>query len=271
MTEASPTLPILLLGAGRLGGALIDGWMRSGAFRPADLIILDPHPGPQAVAVAGDGARLNPPEADLGLARTVVLAVKPQYWREAAAALEPHLAADAAIVSVAAGVKLEDLSRAFGGRPVGRTIPTTAVAIAKGAAAVFAGEPRALAAIHAVLDPVAAVVEVASEEMMDTVIGVSGSAPGFFYAYIEALEAAGAAQGIAPDVTSRLVRATIAGAAALMQESGREPAELRAEVVSPGGTTQAGLDVLNAPGAIPDLLREAVAAAARRAKELGAS
>lgn len=269
MTDAAPIVPILLLGAGRLGGALIEGWMRSGAYRPADLIILDPNPGPQALAVADDGARLNPPEGELAHARIVVMAVKPQYWRAAAEALAPHLSPEAAVVSVAAGVKLDDLAQVFGDRPAGRTIPNTAVGIAKGAAAVFAHEPKGLAAIHAVLDPVAVVVEVPEEAMMDTVIGVSGSAPGFLYSFVESLEAAGAAQGIPAEVTSRLVRATIAGAAALMQESGREPADLRAEVVSPAGTTQAGLDVLNVEGGMPDLLREAVAAAARRAKELG--
>lgn len=268
---AAPIVPILLLGAGRLGGALIDGWLRSGAYRPADLIILDPNPGAQALAVADDGARLNPPQAELAGARIVVLAVKPQYWRAAAGALAPHLSPGAAVVSVAAGVKLDDLAQAFGARPLGRAMPSTAVAIGKGAAAVFAREPAGLDAIHAVFDPVATVVELPEEAMMDTVIGISGSAPGFLYSFIEHLEAAGVAQGIPADVAGRLVRATIAGAAALMQESGREPSDLRAEVVSPAGTTQAGLDVLNAEGGMPDLLAGAVAAAARRARELGGS
>jgi pyrroline-5-carboxylate reductase len=271
MTDKAPIVPILLLGAGRLGGALLDGWMRTEAYRPADLIILDPNPGPQARALADGGARLNPPEADLAEARIVVLAVKPQYWREAAAALAPHLAPEAAIVSVAAGVKLSDLSQVFEGRPVGRTIPTTAVGVAKGAAAVFAEDAGALSAIHAVLDPVATVVEVRDEAMMDTVIGISGSAPGFLYSFVESLEAAGEAQGLPAEVSSRLARATVIGAMRLMEESGREPSDLRKEVVSPGGTTQAGLEVMNAPGGFPDLLREAVAAAAKRSRELGAS
>lgn len=271
MTSPSPTAPILLLGAGRLGGALIDGWLTTGAFRPADLIVVDPDPGPQARALAEDGARLNPPEADLADARTVVLAVKPQYWREAAAALAPHLSAEAAIVSVAAGVSVADLTAAFGGRAVGRTIPTTAVAVGKGAAAIFARDPRGRAAAHAVLDPVATTADLDDEDEMNTVIGVSGSAPGFLYAFVEALEAAGVAQGLSPEVCARLARATIVGAAALLAESGQEPAELRRQVVSPGGTTQAGLDILDAPGGMPDLLRQAVEAAARRSRELGVS
>lgn len=270
MTNPSQTSPILLLGAGRLGGALVDGWTATKAFRPADLIIVDPQPGPQARAVAEDGARLNPPQADLRDAHTVVLAVKPQYWREAALALEPHLRPDAVIVSVAAGVSVADLAEAFGGRAVSRTIPTTAVAIGKGAAAIFAADARGRAAAHAVLDPVATTADLTDEDEMNTVIGISGSAPGFLYAFIEALEAAGVAQGLEPEVCAALARATIAGAAALMTESGEGPAELRRQVVSPGGTTQAGLDVLNAPGGMTDLLREAVDAAARRARELGA-
>jgi pyrroline-5-carboxylate reductase len=270
MTQASPTAPILLLGAGRLGGALIDGWMMTGAFIPSDLIIVDPNPGPQARALAEAGARLNPPEAEFADARTVLVAVKPQYWRDAATALSPHLAADAVIVSVAAGVAVADLTRVFGGRAVGRTIPTTAVGVGKGAAAIFALDPRGRAAAHAVLDPVAATADLEVEDEMNTSIGISGSAPGFLYSFVESLEAAGVAQGLSPEVSARLVRATIAGAAALMAESGIEPAELRRQVVSPNGTTQAGLEVLNAPGGMPDLLREAVEAAARRSRELGA-
>src|SRR5579884_998149 len=124
----SEHVPILMLGAGRLGGALLDGWSLTQAFGPTDLMIRDPAPGPSALRAAGEGARLNPADAELRRARTVLLMVKPQVWREAAAAVAPHLAADAVIVSVAAGVRASDISEAFGGRPAARIMPITAIA-----------------------------------------------------------------------------------------------------------------------------------------------
>ncbi|WP_397418857.1 pyrroline-5-carboxylate reductase family protein, partial [Phenylobacterium sp.] len=111
------TTPILMLGAGRMGGAMVQGWLASRAFAASDLILRDPHPGEAALAAAANGARLNPPDADLAAAPTVVLAVKPQIWREAAAEMAPRLARDATIVSIAAGVALDDIARAVGGRP----------------------------------------------------------------------------------------------------------------------------------------------------------
>src|SRR5688572_26958027 len=119
--------PILMLGAGRMGGAMIEGWRAAGAFAGADLIIRDPQ-----LSARPDGAALTPPEADLARARTVVLAVKPQVWREAAAEVAAWLHADAVIVSICAGVRSVDIAREFGGRPVARVMPTTAVAIGQG-------------------------------------------------------------------------------------------------------------------------------------------
>ncbi len=263
--------PILLLGAGRLGGALLDGWALTGAFKPTDLIIRDPQPGDLACAAEAAGARLNPPAADLAGARTVLMAVKPQVWREAAAALGPHLSQDAVIVSVAAGVRAGDISQAFGGRPAARVMPITAVAVAQGAGAIYAPDARAAAAAHALFDPVARMVDVDDESLMDAVTAVCGSAPAYLYAFTEALEAAGEAEGLSPEAARTLARATMAGAAALMMQSGEEPADLRRQVTSPGGTTQAALEVLMGERGLAPLMREAVAAAARRSRELAKS
>jgi pyrroline-5-carboxylate reductase len=262
------TTPILLLGAGRMGGALIEGWGRAGVFRPADLILRDPFPGPDAEAAAAAGALLNPPDDRLSAARTVLLAVKPQVWREAAAAVADHLSPDAVIVSIAAGVRAADISAAFGGRAVARVMPTTAVAIGKGVASVYATAPQAAAAAHALFDPVATVAELAEEGLLDAATGVSGSAPAYLYAFVEALEAAGERAGLPAETARALARATIAGAAALMAESGTEPAELRRQVTSPKGTTEAALKVLMAEDGFPSLLQRAVDAAAARAREL---
>jgi pyrroline-5-carboxylate reductase len=259
--------PILLLGAGRMGGAMLEGWRAAGAFAPGDLILCDPHPGDAALAAARVGATLNPDHAALGAAQTVLLAVKPQLWREAAAAYAPHIARDAVIVSIAAGVRSADIATAFG-RPTARVMPTTAVAIRKGVATVFAATRIAAAAAHALFSPIATVVDVADEGLIDVATAVSGSAPAYLYAFVEALEAAGEAAGLPRETAQTLARATIAGAAALMEASPDDPAELRRQVTSPAGTTEAALKVLQGKGGLDTLLNEAVRVAVTRAREL---
>jgi pyrroline-5-carboxylate reductase len=261
--------PILMLGAGRMGGALIEGWRAAGVFPAAELIIRDPFPGPAAEAAQAAGAVLNPPDAALAGARTVLLCVKPQVWREAAAEISPWLASGAIVVSIAAGVKASDLAKEFGGRCVARVMPTTAVAIRQGAASIYADEPEARLRAHALFKPVAQVVDFLDEDLMHAATAVSGSGPAYLYAFIEALEAAGLEAGLTPEASCALARRTIAGAAALLSQSGEDPAELRRQVTSPGGTTEAALKVLMADDGLPALLHDAVAAAVRRSKELG--
>ena len=128
--------PILLLGAGRMGGALAEGWRDANAFAAADLIIRDPN----IDAAAFEGALVNPAPEALGAAKIVLLAVKPQIWREAVKDVVPYLAPDAIIVSIAAGVRAADIAEAFGGRRVARVMPTTAVAIGQGTASIFADD-----------------------------------------------------------------------------------------------------------------------------------
>jgi pyrroline-5-carboxylate reductase len=262
--------PILMLGAGRMGGAMIAGWRKAGAVALADLMIRDPQPGEAALAAAAEGARLNPPDADLAQARTVLLCVKPQLWKEVAAEVAPLLANDAVLVSVAAGVKSEDISKAFGGRPVARVMPTTAAAIGEGTASLYSSDKAALARAHALFEPLGAVVDLNDEAMLHAATAVSGSAPAYLYAFVEALEAAGVTAGLPQKDAARLARSTLTGAAALLAQSGEEPSDLRRQVTSPGGTTQAALDVLLGQPGLQHLLREAVAAAVRRSKELGA-
>lgn len=259
--------PILLLGAGRMGGALIDGWRKAGAISLSDILVRDPHPTPELTALSG--LAINPPDHDLGRASTVLLAVKPQLWREAAAQAAPHLAPDAIIVSIAAGVAAADISEAFGGRRVARVMPTTAVAIGQGTASLFAADPEARARARALFAPVASVVDLDDETLMHAATAVSGSAPAYLYAFIEALEAAGVKSGLSYDAARTLARSTISGAAALLAISGEDPAELRRQVTSPGGTTEAALKVLMNDGGLEPLLAEAVLAAVRRSKELG--
>ena len=121
--DTSAITPILVLGAGRMGGALIEGWALTGAFAASDLIIRDPNPSEAALAAVKGGARLNPPDEVLAEAKTILVSVKPQIWRDASAGLIDALNPDAVIVSIAAGVRMADLSAAFGGRPVARVVP----------------------------------------------------------------------------------------------------------------------------------------------------
>jgi len=259
--------PLLLVGAGRMGGALVSGWTRVGALDPADLMILDPAPGPEA---AKSGARLAPDAEAIGRARTVLLAVKPQVWRAAAAELAPAIAKDAMIVSVCAGVASADIRAAFAGRAVARVMPTTAAAIGKGAASVYAAEPEARDRARALFAPLGAVIDLDDEDQMHAATAVGGSAPAYVYAFVEALEAAGRALGLSAAAARGLARGVVVGAAALMDETGAEAADLRRQVTSPGGTTEAALAVLTGEGSLATLVEAAAAAAARRSRELGA-
>jgi len=258
--------PILLLGAGRMGGALIAGWRRAGAFSPDQLMIRDPAPGDEALA---SGALIDPDPAAIGRAQTVLLAVKPQTWREVAAEVEPNLARDAIVVSIAAGVACTDIAAAFAGRRVARVMPTTAAAIGQGTASIFAGDVAARERARALFGPVGTVVDLDDEDLMHAATAVSGSAPAYLYAFVEALDAAGVALGLSPEAARDLARATIAGAAALMTDSGADAAELRRQVTSPGGTTEAALRVLLGDGGLETVLKEAASAADRRSRELG--
>jgi pyrroline-5-carboxylate reductase len=261
--------PVLLVGAGHMGGALISGWLRAAALAPADLIIRDPSPGGAACAAAARGAILNGPDADLAAARTVILGVKPQVWAPIAAGLEPFLADDAVVLSIMAGVGASAIGKVLPGRPIGRVMPTTAAAVCRGAASVWSADPRTRARGHALFAPLGVVADLETEAQIHAATAASGSAPAYVYALVEALEAAGREAGLAPDAARALSRAAVTGAAALMEATGEEAGTLRAQVTSPAGTTQAALDVLMGEDALARLVGRAVLAAAKRSRELG--
>ncbi len=262
-------LPILLVGAGRMGGALLAGWQLAGVLEPFDLIIRDPYPGAEALAVVQAGAALNPPDTAIKAARTVILAVKPQGWRTTAAEIAPLLAPDACVISILAGVGAEDLMSAFGERDIARVMPTTAAAIGKGTASIWAAaEATRLRARH-LFAPLGTVVDLEREALMHVATATSGSAPAYLYAFIEALEAAAVSSGLDPQTAAAIVRSTLTGAAALLERGGEDPAELRQQVTSPGGTTQAALEILMGPQGLEPLVHSAVAAAVARSNALG--
>lgn len=261
--------PILFLGAGKMGSAIAFGLVKMGATRASDLLLIDPNPEPDTAALGRQGAELNPRRDRLLTAKSVVLAVKPQIWREVAESVAPYLAPDALIVSIAAGVRLADLESVFSPRPVARVMPTTAVAVAKGVASVYARDKVARAAAHAIFRPLAKVVDLASEDLMDAATAVSGSGPAYLYALVDAMAEAGVAAGLSEPVSAELARATVIGAAHLMDVTGETPMDLRLQVTSPGGTTSAALSVLLGEPGLNELLVRAVAAGVARAKDLG--
>lgn len=267
---AVPASPILVVGVGAMGGALVAGWRRVGAFEASELILRDPAPGAQALEAKKDGARLNGPDAELAGARTVVLAVKPQLWRSAAEAIAPHLRDDAIVVSIVAGISVAAIAQAFDDRPVARVMPTLAAAVGQGTASLYSADAPARERARALFAPLGEVVELADEALMHAATAVSGSAPAYFYAFVEALEAAGADAGLAPSIAARLARSSLTGAAALLAGSDETPAALRAAVTSPGGVTEAALDVLTGQGRLGPLMVRAARAGVARSKRLGA-
>lgn len=258
-----------MVGAGRMGGALVAGWRAAGTLAPADLIILDPYPSPEIEAVAATGARLNPDDDVLAEAGVVILAVKPQLWRTVVEGLPAKLAPSAAVISIMAGVSQEDISGVFGARATARVMPTTAAAIRQGAFSLFAPAPDALAIAQALFEPLGDVVVLDREALMHVATAVSGSAPAYLYAFIECLEAAAVNAGLDAQQAASLARATLTGAAALLRQAGEEPAELRRQVTSPGGTTEAALEVLLGEDGLPAMMRRAVSAAVARSQALG--
>lgn len=258
------TDPVILVGCGRLGSALVEGWLATGAVDPRDLIVLTPSDKPAAEAARAAGARINPPAEALTDARAVILAVKPAKWREAATGLVRTIGA-APVISLMAGVRSADIYAVFTG-PVARVMPTTGVAVGKGVAGLWSADAPAAAVARSLFAPVATVVDIPDEAMMDAVTAMAGSGPAYVFAFTRALAEAGEAQGLPPAVAADLARATVRSAAAGLD--GDEAVEaLIARVASPGGTTEAGLKALAGAG-LDEAVAAAVAAAKARAGEL---
>lgn len=260
---------MVLVGCGRLGSAVVTGWLATGAVDPRRLSIITPSEKPAAETARARGARLNPPPDVLAEADAVVLAVKPGLWRAATADLPGHLSPQATVVSVMAGVRAAALSEAFGGRAVARVMPTTGVAQAQGIAALWAETPGARDLAEALFAPVAEVVRLNEESLLDAATAVAGSGPAFIHAFVAAMSAAGQAAGLDAEAAQALARGALRSAAA-GAATGRPAEDLIAEIASPGGTTRAGLDALARQG-LEAVVEAAVRDATRRARELSES
>lgn len=263
--------PVLLIGAGKMGMAMAAGWVRAG-LPGAALTLVDPQPHESVDGFArehGATLRTDLPEGTPGV---IVLAVKPQVMGSVLGMIKPLVGPDTLIVSIAAGVSATGIAQALGTERVVRTMPNTPAQIGKGISGAFAGEAvtdsdRELA--EALLAAAGAVVWVEDEGLIDAVTAVSGSGPAYVFHLVEAMAAAGEAQGLPAETAMALARQTVIGSAALMEEDSSPAAQLRRNVTSPNGTTQAALDVLMAPDGLGALMDRAIAAARRRSEELG--
>ncbi len=251
-----------------MGGALLARWVENGL---ADtFIVIDP-----GMPKVPEGVEVWPalPETSDMLPDAVVLAVKPQLAAEAAANLPKFVRPQALVVSIMAGTSLAEIATLCGPAVHVRSMPNTPIAIGRGMTALFGNDldDTAKANAQALFETSGTSIWLETENQFDAVTAVSGSGPAYVFRFIEALAAAAESAGLPEGLSATLAKETVVGAAMLADQDSRSPAELRRAVTSPGGTTQAGLEALDADPGLPLLVRNAVRAAANRSKELGES
>jgi pyrroline-5-carboxylate reductase len=258
---------LVLLGCGKMGSAMLAGWL-DGGLPATSVTVLDPNPSDW---LRGTGVHIN---VDLPSNPAVALvAVKPQMMGDALPAMQALGNGQTLFISVAAGTPIARFEAELGAdTPIVRAMPNTPAAIGQGITAIVGNgktDADQMTTAQALLSAVGDVVRLDDEGQMDAVTGVSGSGPAYVFHMIETLAAAGVAQGLAPELAMQLAKATVAGAGALAATSDDDPAQLRVNVTSPNGTTQAALEVLmDAESGFPNLVPRAVAAATNRSKEL---
>ena len=261
---------LVLLGAGKMGGAMLEGWLKRG-LRANKVIVLEPQPGKTVKALARRGLKLNP-KAKPTAATAIVIAVKPQTAPDAVPALGAHVGKGTLVLSIMAGRTIGFLEKALpAGAAIVRAMPNTPAAIGRGiTVAVANGKVSARQRKQAsdLLAAIGAVEWTDDEPLMDVVTAVSGSGPAYVFLLAEAMAKAGVAAGLPGELAERLARETVAGSGELLHRSALDAATLRQNVTSPGGTTAAALAVLMGPGGFDQLLAKAIAAATRRGREL---
>jgi pyrroline-5-carboxylate reductase len=260
---------LALAGAGKMGGAMLTGWL-AGGLDPRRVVVIEPLPSPEITALAAKGIRLNPQAKDTGAVETLVVAVKPQSFREAGAVLKPFAGRSTLVVSIMAGATIASISDACGGAVV-RAMPNTPAAIGRGITVAVAAKNVSAAqrtVADALLRATGAVEWVDDETLMDAVTAVSGSGPAYIFLLAEELARAGVEAGLPTELATRLARETVAGSGELLRRSDASSATLRQNVTSPGGTTAAALDVLMGPDGLQPLMIRAIAAATKRSRDL---
>jgi pyrroline-5-carboxylate reductase len=258
---------IVLAGAGKMGGALLTGWLARG-LDARRVTVIEPAPSDEIGALAAKGIRLNPNETIA--TDTLVIALKPQTFRDAGGALQPFVGPNTLAVSIMAGTTIASLQEVCGATVV-RAMPNTPAAIGRGITVAVAA-PKVSAAqrttADALLRATGSVEWVDDESLMDAVTAVSGSGPAYIFLLAEELARAGVAAGLPEELATKLARETVAGSGELLYRSDLAAATLRQNVTSPGGTTAAALEVLMGADGLQQLMTRAVAAATARSKEL---
>jgi len=264
---------LLLAGAGKMGGAMLAGWLDRG-LDPSQVIVQDPAPPPENaklieahnLAKREPGAALSEPPA------VIVVAVKPQIMGDVFPELATVAGPDTVVLSVAAGKTIASFEVHLpAGTAVVRSIPNTPAAIGRGITVCCANAHVSAAqreTCQALLSAVGEVGWVEDEGLIDAATAVSGSGPAYVFLLAECLAEAGRAVGLEPELAKHLANATVSGAGELLRQSGLEPSVLRQNVTSPGGTTAAALSVLMADNGLQPLLTRAVEAATKRSREL---
>ena len=260
--------PILLLGGGKMGAAMLAGWRKQGL---APSVVVDP--APAATALAADNVTVVTSAAGVPAGfkpGVVVLAVKPQMANDAVPGIKPF-ASNALVVSIMAGRTIAGVQALTGADAVVRAMPNTPAAIGRGFTAAFAapsvsGEQRSLC--QTLLTAIGEVAWVDDEGQIDAVTATSGGGPAYVFLLTELLAQAAIEQGLPADLAQRLARATVAGSGALLDASQDDPAAMRRAVTSPAGTTEQALAVLMAPEAWPAAMSRAIAAATARSRAL---
>lgn len=267
----SPSTSIVLVGAGNMGGAMLSGWLKKGV-PGASVTVLDPSPSEAIRTVLAEaGARhAATPE---GLAADILfLAVKPQVMEKVLPPLKSVVGENTVVVSVAAGKTLAFLENYLGAAAMVRAMPNTPAMVGRGVTGAYAN-PKVTEnqreQVQTLLKVSGPVEWVANESDINSVTAVSGSGPAYVFYLVECMAEAGRKLGLPADLAMRLARETVSGAGELLHQSPEDASKLRQNVTSPGGTTAAALEVLMADDAMQPLFDKAIAAARKRAEELG--
>ena len=261
--------PILLVGAGKMGTALIRGWIKAGL---GPIFAVEPNPSPQLRKLEGPDLIGSLDRIPRERWRACVVALKPQILRAEAAKLKSIAGSGTLMISIAAGTSVGFLAKQWGRKArIVRAMPNTPGAVDRGITALYAAPtatPADRTLAKSLLSAIGQTVWLKSEALIDAATAVSGSGPAYVFGLVEALAAAGVAAGLPRATSALLARATVAGTGALLDADKRDPAELRRDVTTPGGTTEAAFKILLAKDGLEALMRRAVAAAKARAEEL---
>ena len=267
----SPKSPLVLVGAGKMGAALLKGWLDGGLDRAA-VVVVDPAPPADSaafLAAAGIRERSAPPAGIK--AKVILVAVKPQIIATVLPGLRPLTGRGTVTLSIAAGATLANLAAGIGDGAIVRSIPNTPAQVGRGITAAIANErvtKAGRALVTDLLEAVGEVVWVDDEDLINAVTAVSGSGPAYVFLLAECLAEAAVAAGLDAESATKLARATVTGAGELLYRSELPPDQLRKNVTSPKGTTEAALKVLMARNGLAPLMKKAVAAAKKRSREL---